>query len=567
MNLNYEDIFKQKEILTNSETILNILKNTQNYEDKNHFINLLIEHNANLGQEYIENDPLNLHDFKEYWKNEIKNPAPLFFFVILYLNDDQVAKIIKSDCVNELNNHPQINLLAKTLIVNFFEKGYSKSVLEFLKLKEKKYINFDLTFLKKLEERFYVKTLKNPALLYPYCYLTNNKLADISEKWLKRQLDYNCKKDIIVEFINTAFEKLNKKEQEKIIPYMLYKTKDLDLLNAALKKYGCENISLYKPKEYPLWIKMEYHYNKEDYINLLKEGIDIFDFYKKDNKTFIEEITFRYFSNNLKEILNYLETNYDVEVNYNKIFIPRLFEERVDENGQKFNNFSLLVNSKSWIIIDAINLKIEDLEYYSVKFKPDNYKKLSLKDKIELMNDVVDKTFLAECYLPKNSNLYKSKSKKSEINFNLYVDKRDKHIEQKYEHLQYFYQNLYKNLNDSVYIVDEHLSLLSQIGFNQYDYKAKYFKIVEQMFSFYTIHKIELNSGIYKTYTKIIDYVGTDRTLNWESVKTYLEQEKFTENLHSFNNGGLHLYKYLYKTALSNTLKPSDKVEIEKFKI
>jgi len=553
-------ISNQKEILANPEFVLNVFKKIKNDEDKNHFVDLLIEHKIDFGQGYIENNSSNLHSFKGYWKLKELNSIPLFFLIIPHLNDDQTAKIIESNCINELNNHPQINSFTKALIRHFFEKGHSKSILELLKLKEKKYINFDLTLLEEVEKKFfdkertlkeylYLDTLKNPTLLYPYCRLTDDKLVNISKKWLKYHLDRNrTNYGIINKFIKTTFKQLNKQEQESVIPYMLYGTEDLSLLNTALKEYGCEDIISYKPQKYPLWIKAEKHKNKKIYNFFLENNTDIFDFCKENNKTFVEVMV-----NGLK----FIELTVKKEKILRKIFesqridyrtfISRLFEERIDEDGQKFNNFSLLVNSKSWIIIDAINLKIEDLEHYSIKFKPYRYEKLSLKDKIELMNDVVDKTFLAKCYLPKN--IYLSEYvKEKEINFNLYMSK-------------------IFTFNKGIHIIDKHLSLLEQIDFDQYDYRTKYFKIVKQMFDFDSTFKININSDIYKTYVKIIDYVGTDRSLDWKSVKTYLEQEKFIVNQDSFSEGGLHLYKYLYKTALSNTLKQSDKIEIKKFKI
>jgi len=164
------------------------------------------------------------------------------------------------------------------------------------------------------------------------------------------------------------------------------------------------------------------------------------------------------------------------------------------------------------------------------------------------MNNIIDKTFLAKHYSPNDVTYYFKSTEEKEINFNLYMSK------------------IY-NPNESIHIIDEHLSLLEQVDFNKYDYRMKYFEIVSKMFNFYATPKININSDIYKTYVKIIDYVGTDRSLDWESVKTYLEQEKFIVNQDSFSEGGLALYKYLYKVALSNVLKQSNKIENKKLKI
>lgn len=359
------------------------------------------------------------------------------------------------------------------------------------------------------------------------------------------QLDKDRRDNIVIQkFFDTVFDQLSDSGKERIISKTLYKNSDLDFTMLALEKIGVNSFSEYKPKHVPIWLDAADHKNKAIYRRLLRSGVSVFDYYKGSTKTFLSVILDGLPSNNAKNYLPNILAEQKIDY---KTFIKELLDNKIDEEGKPYTNFSLLISSMNSTVIEHLNLQLEDLANYSKKLNPQKYETLKLKEKFELLNDVMDRTFLADTYVPVESFSKKHIEKKA-INFNLYI------------HNQYYSRN-------PVTLVDEHLKLIEQVDPETHDYRGKYFKIVSQIFDQYGTNGLEDSMQLYKTYMKMIDYVATDKSLDWSSLADYLSSEKVNKDKSNFYEGALNLYNYLQKVCLSHTLTQAAIPEKKKYKI
>jgi hypothetical protein len=538
-------------LLKDTNFIIDMLRTGVSGDNKKEFLELLIDKNMNFGEEHKEENPSKLKEFNDYWKGALEQPVPLLFSIIPYLNDDQLEHVIKEGSIYRVTDREDIKKLAESFAINLFEKGYGKSIIA---MKDNYHYFFNSlntyeakiypgqTEEKSLDDIITPYAEDHPQLLPAIAKFFYNSLDSSSNTWLGKQLDKERRDNVLIQkFFDTVFDQLSDNGKEEIIAKTLYKTNDLDFTMIALKRMGVENFNDYKPKHCPLWLDASDHKNKSIYRKFLRSGVSVFDYYKGSNRTFLSVIVDgNRGKQNLKEILEEQKVDY-------KTFIRELFEKRIDSEGKEYNNFSLLISCGDSSVIDKLNLKFEDIANYSKKFSPERYEKLKFKEKFELLNELMDKTFLADTYVPPEY-YYKRHIEKKAINFNLYINN------------QYFSRN-------SIFLVDEHLKLLEQVDNNVLDYRGKYFKIISQIFDHYGTSSLETSNELYKTYSKMIDYVATDKSLDWNTLAEHLSGDGIVKDKPNFYEGALELYNYLQKVCLSHTLKPSNTPERKKIKI
>lgn len=548
-----QSIYEPRELLKDSGFVISMLKTPLTGNNKLDFLELLIDNSIDFSKVHIETNAENLEKFNEYWKGAIAQPAPLFFSIIPYINDEQLAHVIKEGLIYNISDHSNIGPLSESLVLDLFEKGYDKSISI---LKDNYYYFFNSLNIydsklypgqkeeKTLEEIITPYSDDNPSLLYPLTKFFYNNLDSSADKWITRQLEKPRKDNFLIQkFFDTTFEQLSNEGKEAIIAKTLHETVDLDFTMIGLKKIGVSNFSEYKPGKYPIWISAEKHKNKSIYRKFLRNGVSLFDYYQTGNKTFLSVLLDGVDSGRNKKISDILE---EQKIEY-KQYIRELLEKRSDEEFKEYTNFSLLLSTNDGNITDRMNLNFEDISNYSKKFLPERWEKLKLKEKFEILNDVVDRTFLAETHQPKDS-FYKKHIEKMAINFNLYMNS------------QY-------SPRDTVPLIDSHLNLLSQVEPDSYNYRPKYFQVVSKLFDIYPAGRLEKNTPIHNLYSKMIDYVATDKNLDWAGLSDFLSSEKVNKYKNEYCEGSLELFNYLQNVSLSHTLRTSSVSEKKKLKI
>ena len=545
-------IYNDRELLLEPGFILNIFKTIKSEEDIKDFTELLKDKRIDFSAPYTENDPKNLETFNSFWNDKISFPCPLIFALIPHLNDSQVSNLIRDNSMYRLGDNPEVKSNSANLTLSLFENGYHETLLA---LKEECYFidTTSLNFYEKkkfegfdeeccLEDVLFTHVLKKPELIDVFSRISYSSINSICDRWLNHHLEQDRKDNVLIQnFLDNVFNKLDNDGKENVISYMLYKTNDLDFLQDALKKYGCDNISSYKPNKYPIWIRSDEHKNKSIYRKFLRNGIDLFEHYKEGNRVFIS--TMLNGLNRRKDFKTILE---EQKIDY-KYFINELLKERTDSLGKTYNNFQLCLATGESAIIDHFNLKLDDLVGYSKKFKSERYEKLKIQEKLNLIEEVISKTFLAPAYIPEGI-YYKNHIEKAKIGFNLFM-------------------NTQYGMSEKPHLISEHLSLLEQVDIKKYDYRTQYFEIVSQILEPYYSRHMDIESDYYKTCMKMIDYVATDKNLDWKTLSELLNSESYEKNKENFSEGAKNALNYLQNICLSHTLSRSPIIEKKKIKI
>jgi hypothetical protein len=548
-----ESIYNSRQLLDDANFIINMLKNVSNNNDKNSFIDFILDKHIYLDQLYTETNPEELQKFNDFWKNNISQPAPLLFSIIPYLNDEQLAKILKDGIFNDLAYLDNNKNLAESFMIKLFEINNYKSLISaqenqnyflgrasFYDSKiypgeiEEKYLNDIIS--KFLEDE--------PKLLLAYAKLQPYDFINKSEKWLTNQLDKERRNHILLhDFFENVFEHLPQDGKELIIAKTLYRTNNLDYTMMALNKIGITDIVDYKPKDYPIWLYAADHQNQSIYRKLLRSGVSIFDNYPASSKTFFTVILD---GPCYKEKLSDILEEQKIEP---KDFIKELLQKKADEKGVEYSNYSLVSASQDIRTLKMINLKFSDLALYKKKFAQDKFDLLPVKEKLSLLNDVMDRTLLAPTYMYNNHNKYSQEYlAKKVINFNVFTNNLSNH--------EVFGE-----------LIEKHLDLLEQVDYSVYDYRPKYFEIVKQMFESYDAGYLSTGVNLYTVFNKIIDYTATDKNLNWKELSEILSKEHVVNKKPNFAEGSLDIYNYLQKICFSHELTTSNISEKKKLKI
>ncbi len=548
------NIYNQRELLNTPGFIVNLIKNLNPQDDVENYLNLILDNRCDLTVLYEETNQSNLKDFRNFWGEKISSPTPLIFAILPYLTDEQSSKLLKNNFMYRLSEMPSVVSEAPELLYSLLNKGHSKTLVS---MKEECYF-FDSQNLKlydkqkfpgyeeeiTLDELIFQYAIKNPELIEIHSKLTYSGLASLSDRWLTHHLDQDRKDNILIQkFIDTVFDKLDENGKELITAQMLYKTNDLDFLQICLNKMGVNKIEDYHPQKYPIWIKSADHKNKSIYRKLLRSGTDLFSLYPDSNRTFLSSIVDGFPRKpNLKEVLAEQKIEY-------KDFIKDLLEIKTDARGIQYNNFALCLATGDSSIIEHLNLNFEDLENYSKKFKVGRYEKLKTEEKLTLIEDILNKTFLAPTYCAEGV-YYVKHIEKCAIGFNMFMANQ--------------YGNIQKNN-----LIHEHLTLLEKVDIQNpaHDYRKEYFKIAKYLLEPYPIRHININSEHYNTCIKIIDYVATDKTLNWQELYSTLKEERYQKDFENYSDGAKNIYNYLQKIALSYTLVPQNIYEKKKLKL
>jgi hypothetical protein len=549
-----ESLYNARGLIEDSNFVINMFKNIGNNNDKDAFINFILDKNIYLNQEYTETNLEDLQKFNDYWKNGITQPAPLLFFIIPHLNDEQLEKVFSDGMLGDIPYNENSKVWAENLIIKFFESNQYKSLIA-LKEHRSGFINqasfYDTKIYPGQTEEKYLGDLisefieNQPILLIAYDKFQSYSFVDKSEQWFTNQLDKERRNHILIqEFFDNVFEHLPQNGKELITARTLYRTNNLDYTMVALNKMGITDISDYKPTEYPLWLYAANHENKSIYRKLLRSGVSIFDHYPASNKTFFTIILDGpSYKENLAEILE--EQKID-----QKDFIRELLQKKIDDDGVEYCNYSLVSGSQDTRTLKSIDLKLSDLVFYKKKFAAEKFESLPIKEQLNLLNDVIDRTMLAPTYmLNKGSNRYARESlEKKVINFNLFA----------------YNLSHYDKFGE---IVEKHLDLLEQVEPAVCDYRQKYFKVVLQMFDRYDSGYISKANYLYKIFSKIIDYTATDKNLDWQALNKILSNDSLIEKKPNFVEGSIDIYNYLSKVCLSHELKTSSSPDKKKLKI
>ncbi len=542
------------DIVNDKDLILNLLSLKSLNHSQLEIVDLLLDNRVDISSTFTPKDDSFLFKTIKYWDLENKQNIPYFLYLIPYLNDDSVSKLLKQANFSSVENKKD---LAEKLVIHFFNNGYTESLMGLkseyflisaLERYENNYtINVNNQEKKvNLEELLFSKFLDNPKLLTAYAEIFYNSMEHCADKWISHKLDEEPKNiKQISKFIDVNFDKLNDEGKERIIAETLYKTDNTQLTKEALKKINISRIKDYKPNHIPIWINSGSHQDKTIYKTLLKSGVNLFDYYPFGNKLFISSVSEDIYR---KDVMANLEKQ-GID---RKEFINLLFSPN-HTPGITTNNFSLLVAMGESTFNDIVNLSIEDLSLINKQFKKENYDKKSVTDKLELLNEVIQKTFLAPTY-DGEQIYYRTSIIKKEVNFNLWIDSE---------------YNLSRNNNSEPHLIKEHLSLLEQINpsdyGSKYDFRKDYFKCIRTMFDYYSVQNIGEKTEFYNLYMKMIDYVSTDKTLPWNDILDNLN--KNSSKKESFEEGSRLIFNYLHKISLNNTFTSEIKPERTKLKI
>ncbi len=115
--LTLENLYNSRVILEDSKFIINMFKNISNYNDKVSFLDFIMDKNISLDSLYTETNTEDLNNFNEYWKNSIPQPAPLLFFILPYLKDEELAKIFEEGKLEDISYLINSNQLSENLII------------------------------------------------------------------------------------------------------------------------------------------------------------------------------------------------------------------------------------------------------------------------------------------------------------------------------------------------------------------------------------------------------------------------------------------------------------------
>lgn len=549
-----ESLYNARGLLEDSTFVVNMFNNIRNINDKNAFINFILDKNIYLDREHTENNPEHLKVFNDYWKNSISQPAPLLFFIIPHLNDEQLVKVFEEGMLGEIPYGENSKKLADSLIIKFFEINYYKSLIALQEHRPEipNKVSFYETkiYPGQTEEKYLNDVLNDfmenqPALLIPYGKIQPYNFIDKSEQWFTNQLDKERRNHILIqEFFDKVFDHLPQNGKELIAARSLYRTNNLDYTMLALNKMGIKDISDYKHTEYPLWLYAADHENKSIYRKFLRNGVSIFDHYSPSNKTFL---TIMLDSKGYKEnLFDFLEQQKIDK----KDFIRELLEKKTDTNGVEYSNYSLISSSQDTRTLKSIDLKFSDLDVYKKKFTIEKFNSLPIKEKLNLLNDVIDRTMLAPTYMLNSSSnkYYRDSLEKKAINFNLFV-------------------NTLSHYDDFGELVEKHLELLEQVDPSVCDYRPKYFNVVLQMFDRYDSGYLTTTHNLYKIFSKIIDYTATDKSLDWQAVSEAISKQSVIDKKTNFEEGSFDIYNYLNKICLSYELKTTSSPDKKKLKI
>lgn len=546
-------LYNSRELLSDSTFVLNMFRNTSKLEDRKQFLDLLLDINISLDKTYAETNEEEIKKNNDYWKFEFPQSAPLLFYIIPYLNDEEsLTKIFKNGMISFISEHPNKKILSENLIIKLFENGFNKSLDAFQDYHDW-FIRSNVSFheVKKYrddtEEKYLADFLSpfienNPRLFLSLEKLTYINLIDSAEKWFTNQLDKERKNNIIIqEFFDTVFIKLEPIEKERIIARTLYKTNNLDYTMLALSKIGINNLSDYKPEEHPIWIYSNDHENKTIYRKLLRNNVSLFDYNNNTNQVFLTTML-----DGLPRKNNLIETLNEQKIDY-KLFLKDLLETKIDKDNKEYTNYAKASASEDTFTLRSLNLTFENLSSYKKKFEKEKFNNLTDKEQLELLNDVMDRTMLSPTYI-NNNMYYKQHLEKREVVFNSYASTLT-HYEIKDE------------------LTEKHLELLEKVEPNYCDYRAKYFKIISNIFNIYGAEYITHKSQLYQLYTKMIDYVATDKSLDWNKISHNLEKSSVIATKPRFSEAALELYNYLEKVSLSHNLALSSSTEKKKLKI
>lgn len=542
------------EIIQDKNLILNLISLKQLNNNQDEIVDLIINNRIDLSSLFTPNEEKLIKRNKNYWTNLDLQELPYFFYLIPHLNDENISKLIKQCNFHSLENKKE---LSEALVIKFFENGFNESLISLraeyfliaaLDRYENKYKKLIDNKEKEinLEELAFSYFLQNPKLLVAYSEIFFNSIDGCADKWISHKLSEEPQ-DLkqVSKFIDLNFEKLTEEGKERIISQTLYNTKDTTLIKEALKHLGITKFKDYKPKYVPIWTKSGSHQDKSIYKSLLKSGVNLFDYYPFGNKLFLSVISEDIDKSSIASNLEKIGVN-------KKEFLIELFSENKTP-GIKTDNFSLLLTLRDSKFNEIINFSTDDLTLINKQFKPSNYTKLNLKAKLELIDEILNKTFLAKVY--DGEQIYYRKSiVQKEINLNLFIDN------------EYHLGNFNKNVP---HLVKEHFKLLEQINpqdfDSKFDYRNTYFKCILNMFDSYSSQNIGEKSEFYNFYMNIIDYVSTDKNLPWDNILENLN--KISESKESFSEGSKIIFNYIHKIALSNTFLVENKQERPKFKI
>ncbi len=540
-------------LLNNQTLILGILKQLEKTNETNEFIEFLLEKRYNFFQsaETLK-DSIEIEAINKFWGIEFKHNHPIFLILGPHLNDESLSKIFTN--YNFFNIDGEIkketcNPVVVTLMNKCWNQSITKLIEEYFFISHlEKYENVyenpkDPNGEKiNLESLFFQKTITNPELIPSYTKIFYNTIEQVAEKWLFHHLDQEKQNITLIKtFFDTVFQELSEDGKENLISQTLYKTENLELFKYAAAKVGATSLKDYSPKSIPIWRYSQEHKNSFIFRKLLANGTDVFDYNSKHNKVFILSILDK---TNPREIKDYLNSQ---KIPFESL-VPKIFEEKTDNHNNKTNNFSILLSTNDSKINPLLNLKLEDLAFKYKKFKPEKYQELSINEKLQLVSDVLNETFLKDVYANTDNYYHKSIINKK-INLNLWINN------------DYY-------LSDPIYLIEEHLNLLSQCNDKTFEkYKnmtAKYFPALEHMFEYYSFQTIRKDSPIYNMYIKMIDFVSTDKSLDWNNVLTHVQS--VYDKKSSLSEGASSILSYLNQISLSYQIHnqaPKDKQKLK----
>lgn len=548
-------------LLKDDDFILGLLQNLDE-NGKSEFLDYFVERRYKLNHDYRADEKL-FQKIQKFWNEPVPNPMPFLMAAIPFLSDENCEKIINQWEWWSTRDNPGFKEMIHNMIVTFFDKGYEKSILALksdyscsnqIKLDEsEKEINPETNNPFTLGELLFNKVLDNPNLLQAYSALTYYGKSFHTQEWLMKHLEKEpIDKEKIKAFFSSNLLNYEQDEQEKLISLTLHKTKDMELLTHALSLIGCQNIYDYKPKFCPVWKEIASHQDPKIYKRFLRFGIKMFDYYEEENITF-----FHHFVGSLNSY------NFSGELKKQKIkeqaLIEGLFKKYTDKDGNKENFFTIvstnLTSNSNVSKVLNINLeKLDNLGFVDRKLKDSQYKDLGNEQKLMVVEQVLEKSFFKPIFQTKNDDYYNKDRIKKEITLNLYIN------------------NLSSYSNEDIWIVSEHLKLLESISPEKdklHDHRKIYFKVLEHMFDSWFMRYLETSSKIYPTFIKLIDYVATDKSLDWKGLEGKLSQqlEKINKYGSPLQEGGKNIYNYLQHLCLQYNLPSEPTLEKKKIKI
>lgn len=520
--------FSERENFFNNYNLFFHLLDQFSLEEKEKFTQLIIDNfpeEKNIDLTKLDDE--NYKKIKKFWKLKKEKEIPLVLGLCVFLNDQQIAKIIEDNYFSFSTSKlsPEI---AKKIIMGLAENKYVDTLMV---LKENHQIDYKLEIYKdnKFKELLVEKGEKNIALMPFISKVLYEDYFDILENILRKKMDNNTflseqENQLFQKEILKNYQKFLKettlKSFEKLLSTLTYASNDYE----QTKNWIQNNIKEYQGEKIPLWAMG--HTNAKKVTKEMMKEIDIFEYCESLNKVFIDNII------NLQEYENN-SSIFSIFSFSKKDWIEKLLLEK-DVLGKKRNLYTILINSNSsYNLVQNLLVTLND---YTQVLKNKNYEDLEIQEKKEIINNYVNNFLFQETI--------KSNEDNKEFNISTILDK--------------FYS---RQEGEIINILLEHLKELENKKEEKEKYVIHYTKSFLKVINSYFFMKSVDENERYNFLLSVVNYM-VDFPKSMEEIYKVTSQK----NLINYSDTAKKIFKLIDFIYLNNHVEKT-KIAQKKLKI